>query len=102
MKEYAKKFYKSSAWRNCRDSYMHSVGGLCERCIKQGIYVPAEIVHHKIYISQDNINEPSITLNWENLEAVCRECHAQEHELGHRIKRRYSVDDFGKVVIVDN
>ncbi|MFC3883763.1 HNH endonuclease [Bacillus songklensis] len=74
MKDYARKFYKSAAWRKCRDAYFLSQHGLCERCSDPGL-----IVHHKIYISPENINDPSITLNPKNLELLCQTCHNQEH-----------------------
>lgn len=99
MKDYSAKLYKSKQWQHTRQAYLASVGGLCERCLKQGLVVPAEIVHHKIYISPDNIDNPNITLNWNNLECVCRECHAKEHELGRKYKKRYSVDEFGNITI---
>lgn len=96
MKPYAESLYKSKAWQRCRNSYMRSVGGLCERCLKRGLVVPGVIVHHKIYISPDNINDPSITLNPDNLELVCRDCHAEEH-MGR--EQRYKIDDLGRVII---
>jgi 5-methylcytosine-specific restriction endonuclease McrA len=80
MKEYAKKFYKSKRWQNCRNSYFKKCGGLCERCLKKGQIVPGEIVHHKTYITENNINNPNITLNFDNLELLCRECHKEEHK----------------------
>ena len=95
MKEYAESFYKSPAWRDCRKAYLKSVGGLCERCLAKGLYVPGVIVHHKIYITPDNITDPNIVLNFENLELVCRDCHADIHQ---RKERRYKVDEMGRVV----
>lgn len=94
MKDFAKSFYKSPAWQNARKSYMKSVGGLCEKCRKAGIYKAGEIVHHKIHITPDNIDDPDITLNWDNLELLCRECHYLMH---NDSKRRYIVDASGKV-----
>jgi 5-methylcytosine-specific restriction endonuclease McrA len=44
-----------------------------------GIYVPATQVHHKIWLTEENINDPSVTLNLDNLEALCEVCHAKEH-----------------------
>ena len=95
MKDYAKGFYLSQAWKNCREAYKKSVGGLCERCYKKGIYKSGEIVHHKIHITSDNINDMDILLNWDNLELVCRDCHAEEHI---RKKKRYKVDEYGKII----
>ena len=58
---------------------------LCERCKAKGLIVPAVICHHKIYLTDENYKEPSIALNPQNLEAVCRECHNTEH---HKDKQR--------------
>lgn len=96
-KEFAKSFYKSKRWQQCRASYLKSVGGLCERCYKKGLIVPATMVHHKIYITEKNITNPMVTLNWENLEALCDACHAAEHE-GNMRKRRFYVDKQGNVI----
>ena len=104
-KEYAKAFYNSKAWRKCRDNYMRSVGCLCERCLAKGQYTPAKIVHHLTYITPDNIDDPNITLNFNNLEALCWECHDNEHEHGRSKfgeKKRFKVDAFGNVTIRDD
>ena len=102
MQKYAETFYKSKAWNNCRKSYLKSVGGLCERCYKKGLFVPAKIVHHKTFLTPDNIDNPDITLNWDNLEAVCKPCHEDIHEnCGRRQQKRYSVDEFGKIIGFD-
>lgn len=95
-KPYANTFYNSIAWKRCREAYRESVGNLCEDCLARGIYTPAEIVHHIIPLTQDNINDPAVSLNFANLRAVCRECHAKEH--GAR-PRRYKVDALGKVIV---
>ena len=92
--ECAESFYKSRTWRKCRDAYAKSVGGLCERCLNKGLYAPGRIVHHKRYIGPDNINDPTVTLNWENLELLCRSCHELEHK---GIERRYRVNADGSI-----
>lgn len=94
MKPYAEKFYKSQAWQNTRNAYAKSVGGLCEICLSKGIYKAGEIVHHKTHITPDNINDPNITLDWNNLTLVCRECHTELHDRSHK---RYKVDALGRV-----
>lgn len=76
---FARKFYNSKAWKQCRDTYKQSVNGLCERCLKHGKYVLGDEVHHKIHISPSNINDPSVTLSWDNLELLCISCHQTHH-----------------------
>ena len=88
------RFYLSKEWQRCRSEYLASVGGLCERCEAKGIIRPAKIVHHKKYISLDNINDPSVLLSFDNLEALCFDCHNAEH---FKSSKRYKVDEFGRV-----
>lgn len=78
-KEFAKAFYKSKAWLSCRDGFIKSVHGLCNRCGN-----PGHIVHHKELLTLSNINNPDITLNWELLEYLCQDCHNKEH---HGVKQ---------------
>ena len=94
IEAYAEGFYKSKAWQRCRASYLKKVGGLCERCLKKGQIVPAEVVHHRKYITPQTISDPHITLSFDNLEALCWSCHEAEHK-GR--KRRYTVDAQGRV-----
>lgn len=75
MQEFARKFYLSKAWRNTRDYIYKRDMGLCVRCGR-----PGKIVHHKIHLTPQNINDLTITLSEDNLELLCRECHAIEHE----------------------
>lgn len=96
MQDFAKSFYKSKRWQHTRLAYLKSVGGLCERCLKKGLYHPAVIVHHKVYINSENINNPEVTLAWGNLIALCRECHEDEHR-GQ--DRRYAIREDGTVEI---
>ena len=97
MKEYAKAFYKSAAWKRCRAAYVKSVGGLCETCLAKGIYRPGEIVHHVVPITPENISEPTVVLNWDNLQLVCRDCHAEAHT---DKERRYKLDELGRVTAI--
>ena len=95
MRDFAESFYKSKRWQANRDAYARSVGGLCEACARQGLVIPGEIVHHKIELTPENINDPAITMDWANLELVCRDCHALRHS--KRRRRRYTVDAQGNV-----
>lgn len=62
--------------------YMKSRNYVCERC--GGV---AEICHHKRHLNSHNISDPSVALNQENLECLCRDCHNKEHFLKHTITR---------------
>lgn len=108
-KEYAKGFYGSRAWKNCRAAYRAYRGGLCERCLAKGLYNAGVIVHHKTYIDPENVTDPQILLDWNNLELLCRACHDAEHEVQmhrhtyqqkHRFganARRWTVDSDGNI-----
>jgi 5-methylcytosine-specific restriction endonuclease McrA len=78
-KEFSRKFYASKRWKQCRSTYKQLVNGLCERCLRKGKYNAGEEVHHKIWLTPNNINDPNITLNFDNLELLCASCHTYEH-----------------------
>lgn len=75
MQDFAKRFYQGKAWRSVREYVFRRDMGLCVRCGH-----PGEIVHHKIYLTPENIDTPEIALSPDNLETLCRTCHALEHE----------------------
>lgn len=92
MKEYAKAFYQSSAWKRARKNVIARSNGLCERCMAAGIYKPGVIVHHKEYITPGNINDANITLNLDNLEYICEDCHNKEHKAKTNTRYRFDTD----------
>lgn len=47
--------------------------------MEKGIVKPGIIVHHKVYLTPTNINNPDVTLNWDNLQLLCIDCHNKEH-----------------------
>ncbi len=59
-----------SRWDKVRKAYL-SEYPLCERCQAAGRSVPAILVHHRDRVPANMADE--------NLEALCRECHEQEH-----------------------
>ena len=96
MKGWAKSFYLSDSWRDCRESFLKYRSYLCERCSTPDNPVIACIVHHKTYLTPDNINNPNISLSWENLEALCQDCHNKEHH--KRTSPRYKFTESGELV----
>lgn len=91
---WAKQFYGSQAWQNCRRDYRKARAGLCERCLARGLIVPGTQVHHKIALTPQNITDPSITLNWENLVLLCKSCHDAEHT-----QSRFQIGPDGELII---
>ena len=92
VQSFAKAFYMSWPWIRCARAYKASQGGLCERCWSKGIVTAGEEVHHKIRLTPENLSDPSITLNWDNLELLCKKCHTEEHK-----GPRWRADESGHV-----
>lgn len=59
---------------------MSSKNYVCERCGS-----PAVICHHKKWLNDVNVHDPKIALSFDNLEALCLECHNAEHGLKHDV-----------------
>lgn len=93
-KDFAKVFYNSVAWRDCKNAYSKKVCYLCERCGAPGLEV-----HHKIRLTPENIDNPEITLSFDNLELLCHKCHTREHRKQPRVhKERFIIDEEGHVI----
>jgi len=103
------KFYKSKLWQKVKKNVWIKQCCLCNRCHRpvyvDGIsdYIPKEkrrtgIVHHKIYLNDININDPSIALCMDNLEGLCKECHELEHHKDEVTRKGYMFDEDGDLV----
>lgn len=79
------RFLCSKPWRDISFSLKIQAGGKCARCgniIKDFSYL---IGHHKIELTEDNVDDPAISLNPELIEIVCLNCHNKEHRrFGHK------------------
>lgn len=97
MKEWAKGFYQSPAWRHVRELVRRRAFGLCERCGRPGL-----IAHHRKYLTPKNIENPMVSLNLDNLEYLCLDCHNKEHEHFNKSAdiREYEYDSDGHIVRV--
>lgn len=77
--KFSEKFYKSTVWKICRNSYISERinvdGGLCEICHDVAGYE----VHHRIKLTKENITNPEVALNHNNLLYLCDKCHKREH-----------------------
>lgn len=96
MQKFAEGFYGRIAWKNIRSQAMKRDAYLCVDCMKKGLYTPAEEVHHIIPLTPQNIDDPSVSLNLDNLVSLCRDCHEARHKPNR--SDRYKIDEFGRVI----
>ena len=107
-KGYLNRLYKTQAWKRCRRTYLSKVHGLCECCLAKGIYRPADIVHHKIFLTEENARDPEVVFAFKNLIAVCRQCHEEIHNNAIFLPkskskyRRYDILPDGTVIMHDD
>lgn len=78
-------FYKTKAWLDLRRRLMmervNEKGELlCERCGKPILRPYDCIGHHKIELTEENVNDIQVSLNPENIELIHLRCHNEEHE----------------------
>ena len=94
-RKFSKAFYNSKQWINCRNTYKAMKFGICEKC---GCPNGTE-VHHKIILNEKNINNPNITLNFDNLELLCQTCHSKLHNQKYSSTRKdVMFNEFGDLV----
>lgn len=100
-KEWAKAFYNSKRWQQCKDSYISQRimidGGACEICGSNQGY----IVHHKTMLTESNISNPDIALSYGNLQYVCKDCHdkLEGHGIGNKkVKPLFAFDADGQPI----
>ena len=73
-KPWAKAFYKSKAWQQARELALIRDGHVCVWCGDL-----ATEVDHIIELTAQNVNDPAISLNLNNLRSLCGDCHKQRH-----------------------
>ena len=83
-------FYKSDTWKLAREIKIRSVNGRCDRCGGIG-----QEVHHRQRVTVDNVGDASVSLNPENLELLCKDCHNKEHK---RFTKENQFDDEGNLI----
>ena len=96
-RDFAKSFYNSKKWQRARKLCISRNHGICERCGK-AFASRKLIVHHKVYLNETNIHDENISLNQDNLELLCIDCHNEEHL--HDNERIIYFDEQGKVINV--
>ena len=96
MKQFASVLYNTKKWQQMRRLVWRRDRGLCQECLKKGIIRQGEAVHHIVEITPDNVSDPNIALNPENLVTLCRQCHKAMHKKA--LDRRYEIDELGRVI----
>ncbi len=84
------RFYKSAAWKLAREIKIRKVNGKCERCNALG-----EEVHHIIKLTVQNVINPMVSVNQDNLELLCKKCHNAEHK---RFFKEIEFDEEGNLI----
>lgn len=78
-------FYCRKDWRDLSYRLKVERGGKCNRCGNILDDFSQLIGHHKIELTEENIDNPAIALNPDLIEIVCLNCHNQEHRrFGHK------------------
>ena len=86
------RFYRSDAWKIARAIKIANVCGVCEECGAVGTEV-----HHIIYLTPENVTDPSVATNQENLKLLCNECHNKVHGRFEG-RREYYFDEEGNLI----
>lgn len=90
-----KSFYKSDEWVkfrqvviNERMDFIKKVN-YCSKCGKQIVNKYDMIVHHINELTEQNVNDVTVSLNPDNVEIICFDCHNKEHaRFGHEAKKK--------------
>lgn len=110
-RDFSKHVYHSARWAHLQQVAMqrpntttgYCPSGMCERCYQHGSLVPAKLVHHIKPISPENVNDPSITLNLDNLMRLCQDCHAAVHSSNPDVRpARYAFDESGNLIKLED
>ncbi|AWD90194.1 HNH endonuclease [Dickeya phage Sucellus] len=65
-------FYQSNTWRKIKIKVIRRDCGLCQQCLRNGLYVPGVDVDHITPKSKSGSDE------LDNLELLCKKCHAHK------------------------
>ena len=84
------RFYASKRWRGLRDMLVVERHGRCDRCGKDCSDDTSQLIaHHKEHLTDDNLKDPNVAVNPDNIEILCAHCHAIQHrERGFISKRK--------------
>lgn len=96
-REFAKHIYNSQKWKKLREYIFVKQHGCCARCGG----VKNLQVHHKIWLTPNNINDMDIVYGEDNLELLCHDCHALEHLKKSPTREGLKFNEFGELEEID-
>lgn len=80
-----------NSWRTLSNNLKIQSGLKCERCGKIVTNGKQLIGHHKIELTDENVEDVNISLNPDNIEVICLDCHNKEHKRFGNSKQVYLV-----------
>ena len=92
-KVWARGFYTSRLWRRTRQLALRRDHYTCHDCASR-----AEEVHHIIELTPENINNPRIALELDNLMSLCHDCHNKRTAGSGDVLEGYLFDDDGQLI----
>lgn len=84
-------FYTGKPWRELSFTLKTAAHGKCQRCgtiVEDMKYL---IGHHKVELTEENVDDPSVSLNPVLIEIICLTCHNKEHRRFGHVKRVFIV-----------
>ncbi len=94
---FPKKLYNSSAWKNLARNIRERQFYRCQVCGA----LNATAVHHIHPLTPENVENPRVALNPDNLILLCADCHNKVHDRAYAMSDErplYSFDASGHVV----
>ena len=86
------------AWRRVRQVYIDERiaidGGLCEVCGEE----LGQVVHHTVWLDDNNCNDPEIALNTSLFRYECQTCHNKEQDPRQTKSSRIQYGPNGEII----
>lgn len=95
-REFSRSFYKSKEWKKIREIIFKKYYGLCVICGK-----PGKEVHHKVFLTPENISDYDIALGEDNLILLCKECHYKKHAKRESTREGLTFNEYGELTFYD-
>lgn len=83
--QWASRLYNSQAWKDLRRAVIAARGSRCQLCGRLVTDDSQLVVHHVKELTPENIGDPNVAMNPDNLQVICRNCHDIIH-------RRYKAE----------